>query len=188
MSHSSHYDFSQNQVRRWKKINKDQLLNQGHCSLSSLCSLLFYSLSLENTPFDWLHLIIIIILFLDLKWKPPRLLFQCILTSFIFFFPVVLLPWWFSVSPQGIWGCLLEGELNTAESCLTPISELEKDFNQPGTKPKGVWARRGHKGHFVFSHVPLPVTAAFLSFISLFLAFCCVYFCLPLLFHRSVGC
>lgn len=80
-------DFSQNQGRRWKKINKDQLLNQGHsaCSFLSVLTHLFSFFGKHpfgKTSFDHYHNLLS-----QFKMKTQKLAFL-VHCHLFFFFPL----------------------------------------------------------------------------------------------------
>lgn len=185
MSHTLDGDFSQNQEGERKSIKISCYIKVILPAFSFLFSLLIYSLSLENTPFEWLHLIIIIILFLNFKWKPKSLLFLCVLTSF---FPLL----WTFISivvyckSSGHFGMRFGRKTQYRIKLLNTHLRVGKRLETARKKPKGVWASGGYKGHFVFFHVPLLSLPFCLLFPFVRGPLPCLYFCLPLLFHRTV--
>lgn len=167
----SHFDcdFSQNQGRRWKKINKDQLLNQGHSACSFLSVLHTHLFSFfgkhpfGKTSFDHYHNLLS-----QFKMKTQKLAFLVHCHLFFFFPPCTFISIVVFCKPSGHFG--IRFGRKTQYSIKLPYTHLRvvKRLKTARKKPKGVWASGGHKGHFVFSLVLLSIIATFLSFISLY--------------------
>lgn len=173
MSHTLDYDFSQNQVRRWKKINKDQLLNQGHSACFFFSVLIPHLFSFFGkhpfwmTSLDHYHNPLS-----QFKVKTPKLVFlvysrlslSLFFNSRYFYFLSGFLQVLRAFGDE-IW------KESSVQYRVTFHPSQSRGGKKPletaRNKPKGVWAGGGHKGHFVFSHSPLSIIAAFLSFISL---------------------
>lgn len=174
--------------RRWKKINKDQLLNQGHFACFFCSPHSFILLFWENTPFEWLHLITIIVLFLNFKWKTHKLAFLvCSHIFFLFFLPCTFIFIVVFCKSSGHFGMRLGRK--TQYTVKLPNTHLRV----------GKTLRTARKKTPRESGV-VGATKAILSFLRflclLLLPFCLLFLCSrpsavfllspPILFHRTV--